>query len=100
MTDEPRPSEETEPAGHWDRHQMEFDDRGPADEPSPTAPEDDVPGWNKAQMEFDDPGEDHATRRWIDPNEMPESEEGPTGLRANPGGGERFGDIDDDDDDS
>jgi hypothetical protein len=52
----------------------------------------DEPGWNKGQMTIDDGGE--APRR-IDPDAMPESEEGPTGLRSNPGGGERFGEIDD-----
>jgi hypothetical protein len=50
------------------------------------------PGWNKGQMAIDDGGEAQPRE---DPDAMPESEEGPTGGRANPGGGERFGEIDD-----
>jgi hypothetical protein len=51
-----------------------------------------APGWNKGQMAIDDG--DEAQPRY-DPDTMPESETGPTGGRANPGGGERFGEIDD-----
>lgn len=50
------------------------------------------PGWNKGQMAIDDAGEPQPR---YDPDAMPESQEGPTGGRANPGGGERFGEIDD-----
>lgn len=54
--------------------------------------EGDAPDWNKGQMATDDAGEGQT---WIDPDTMPESEMGATGGRANPGGGQRFGERDD-----
>jgi hypothetical protein len=78
---------------------MEIDDAGP--EPNrPELAEQGGPGevlgdrepedWNKGQMAITH-GE---PQPHIDADAMPESEGGPTGRRSNPGGGERFGDID------
>jgi hypothetical protein len=85
-------------AGQWDKEQLRIDDEAddplaPTTRPGPsTDPSRDEPGWNKGQMAIDDAGE--AQPRY-DPDTMAESETGPTGGRSNPGGGERFGEIDD-----
>lgn len=86
----------------WDREEMEIDDEGEGIDRGPeggatrgTTPNDEgdqAADWNIGSMEIDDGGE---TQRRIPPEQMGESEEGPTGGHSNPGGGERFGDIDD-----
>lgn len=93
-----------EPAAHWDKEQLRIDDGSedpisPRSEGEPAIADhvadveaDPDRDWNKGQMAIDDGDQ---PQPWIDPDTMLESEMGPTGGRANPGGGRRFGEIDD-----
>lgn len=87
------------PQGRWVGVQMETDDGAPeADRPELAAPggpgavvsSGNPPDWNSGQMAITH-GE---PQPHMDPDTMADSEAGPTGLRANPGGGERWGSID------
>ena len=96
------------PSGTWDKEQMRIDDAG-ADALPPRSGNEriasgddlagadaldrgrDAAGWNKGQLVFDD-GADPQPR--IDPDLMEDGEAGPTGRRADDGGGQRFGHTD------
>ena len=93
-------TDDSKPAGPWDRHQIETDDPAtsgpqPATDPAATDGEEgaDRPDWNLGSMapeRADGSGGPHTEP--VDPDEGT----GPSGGGVNPGGGERWAERDKD----